>query len=107
MDDTFVTTVYVILAEMERALQLPVKYKPKMTPAEILTVAVVAAKHFHNNWLNATPQRGVGAFWRARLFEIECGRPPPGRGRNSWASACDRTNSRRWRRKGRSGSLGR
>jgi hypothetical protein len=49
MDDTFVTTVYVILAEMERALQLPIKYKPKMTPAEILTVAVVAAKCFHNN----------------------------------------------------------
>jgi hypothetical protein len=49
MDDTFVTTVYVILVEMERALQLPVKYKPKMTPAEILTVAVVAAKYFHNN----------------------------------------------------------
>lgn len=49
MDDTFVTTVYVILADMERALQLPIKYKPKMTPAEILTVAVVAAKYFHNH----------------------------------------------------------
>jgi len=34
---------------MERALQLPIKYKPKMTPAEILTVAVVAAKYFHNH----------------------------------------------------------
>ena len=54
MDDTFVTTVCVILADMERALQLPIKYKPKMTPAEILTVAVVAAKYFHNH-----PEVGV------------------------------------------------
>ena len=44
MDDTFIITIYVIFAEMSSTFLPPLKYKPKMTPAEILTVAVVAAK---------------------------------------------------------------
>jgi len=49
MDDTFIITIYVIFAEMSSTFLPPLKYKPKMTPAEILTVAVVAAKYFNNN----------------------------------------------------------
>jgi len=49
MDDIFIITVYIILDEMGRTFLPPPKYKPKMTPAEIVTVAVVAAKYFNNN----------------------------------------------------------
>jgi hypothetical protein len=49
MDITFVTSVYVILDEIVKAVLEPVKYKPKMVPAEILLVAIVAARYFHNN----------------------------------------------------------
>lgn len=49
MDATFVTSVYVIFDEIVKAVLEPVKYKPKMMPAEILLVAVVAARYFHNN----------------------------------------------------------
>jgi Transposase DDE domain len=49
MDITFVTSVYVILDEIVKAVLEPVKYKPKMVPAEILLVAGVAARYFHTN----------------------------------------------------------
>jgi hypothetical protein len=49
MDATFVTSVYVIFDEIVKAVLEPVKYKPKMVPAEVLLVAVVAARYFHNN----------------------------------------------------------
>jgi hypothetical protein len=49
MDITFVTSVYVILDEIVKAMLEPVKYKPQMVPAEILLVAVVAARYFHIN----------------------------------------------------------
>jgi hypothetical protein len=49
MDDTFIVPVYVILDEMCRLFLGSIKYQPKMSPAEILTVAVVAARYFHNN----------------------------------------------------------
>jgi len=49
MDATFVTSVYVILDEIVKAVLEPVKDKPKMVPAEILLVAVLAARYFHNN----------------------------------------------------------
>ena len=49
MDEDFNTTVYVILASICEAVIAPPKYNPKMTPAEILLVAIVAARYFNNN----------------------------------------------------------
>lgn len=49
MDEDFNTTVYIILASLCEAVSGPAKYNPKMTPAEILLVAIVAARYFNNN----------------------------------------------------------
>jgi len=48
MDATYVTSVYVILDEIVKAVLEPVKYKPKIALAEILLAAVLAARYFHN-----------------------------------------------------------
>jgi hypothetical protein len=44
-DITFVTSEYVILDEIVKAVLEPVKYKPKMVPAEILLVALAITVH--------------------------------------------------------------
>ncbi len=49
MDEDFNTTVYVILVSICDAVIGQPKYNPKMTPAEILLVAIVAARYFNNN----------------------------------------------------------
>jgi hypothetical protein len=49
VDEDFNTTVYVILVSICDGVIGPPKYKPKMTPAEILLVAIVAARYFNNN----------------------------------------------------------
>lgn len=49
MDATFVVTVFVVLADLCDTFLAKPKYHPKMVPAEILLVAVVAARHFNNN----------------------------------------------------------
>lgn len=49
MDATFIITVYVVFDTLQHTVLGPLKYKPKMTPAEIMTVAVVAARYFQNN----------------------------------------------------------
>lgn len=49
MDATFITTVYVVFDDLSREFLGEVKYNPKMTPAEIMTVAVVASRYFNNN----------------------------------------------------------
>ena len=49
MDATFITTVYVVCDTLQHSVLEPVKYKPKMSPAEVITVAIVAARHFGNN----------------------------------------------------------
>lgn len=49
MDEDFNTTVYVVLASLCDAVIGPAKYNPKMTAAEILLVAIVAARYFNNN----------------------------------------------------------
>ena len=49
MDDTYIITVFVIFDELCQTLLPAPKYRPKMTPAEILTVAVVAARYFGNH----------------------------------------------------------
>lgn len=49
MDATYVVTVFVVLADLcDTFLEKP-KYHPKMVPAEIMLVAVVAARYFNNN----------------------------------------------------------
>ena len=49
MDDHFIITVYLILEEIcQKTIGEP-KYKPKMSPAEVLLVAIVAARYFNNN----------------------------------------------------------
>lgn len=49
MDALYIITVYVLLDEWHRSYVGEVKYHPKMSPAEVALVAVVAAKYFRNN----------------------------------------------------------
>lgn len=49
MDATFIISVYVVCDTLQQAVLGPMKYNPKMTPAEVVTVAVVAARFFGNN----------------------------------------------------------
>ncbi|MCI0643740.1 MAG: hypothetical protein L0346_02485, partial [Chloroflexi bacterium] len=49
MDDHFIVTVYVTVETICRQFLSEAKYKPKMTVAEIVLVAIVAARYFHNN----------------------------------------------------------
>ncbi len=49
MDATFVITVFCILYDLSDEFLGEPKYKPKMVPAEIMLVAVVAARYFNNN----------------------------------------------------------
>jgi len=49
MNDDFIISVYLVLEEIsQNTIDVP-KYKPKMSPAEILLVAIVAARYFNNN----------------------------------------------------------
>ena len=49
MDVDFIVTVYVTIDEICQHVLAEPKYRPKMTPAEILLVAIVAARYFNNN----------------------------------------------------------
>lgn len=49
MDDTFIVTVFVVFDQLCQTFLDQPKYHPKMVPAEIMLVAVVAARYFHNN----------------------------------------------------------
>jgi hypothetical protein len=49
MDDDFIIPVYVVFAELCDTLLGRGKYRPKMDAAEIMTVAVVAARYFNSN----------------------------------------------------------
>jgi len=46
VDDTYIITVYVVFDELCQTFLPPLQYRPKMIPAEIMTVAVVAARYF-------------------------------------------------------------
>ena len=49
MDDDFIVTVYVVIAETLRALEHRDHPLAGVSDAEVLMVAVVAAKHFQNH----------------------------------------------------------
>jgi hypothetical protein len=49
MDAQVIVTAFVLFDDMYQHLEGAVKYKPKMGPAEVLTVAVVAAKYCQNH----------------------------------------------------------
>ncbi len=49
MNDTLIITSYVIVDDMMRSLKHHSYSLAKVSDAELLTVAVVAAKYFHNN----------------------------------------------------------
>lgn len=49
MDDDFIIPVFVVFAELSETFLGKGKYRPKMDAAEIMTVAVVAARYFNNN----------------------------------------------------------
>ena len=49
MDATFLIPVFVVFDTMMHTVFEPRKYHLKMTPAELMTVAVVAARYFQNN----------------------------------------------------------
>jgi hypothetical protein len=49
MNDHFIVSVYVTVDTICCQFVPPAKYKPKMTVAEIVLVAIVAARYFNNN----------------------------------------------------------
>src|SRR4051812_48702433 len=49
MDDTFIITTYVVLADTLHALGHHTDRRAGLSDAEVLTIAVVAAKYFANN----------------------------------------------------------
>jgi hypothetical protein len=49
MDDTFIVTVFVVFDQLSQTVLGKPKYHPQMVPAEVMLVAVVAARYFHNN----------------------------------------------------------
>jgi len=49
MDDTFIVTVFVVFDQLCQTFLGKPKYHPKMVPAEVMLVAVVAARYFNNN----------------------------------------------------------
>ena len=49
MNDTYIVTVYVVLDDLLRVLQYHDDGRAELSAAEILTVAVVAAKYFQNH----------------------------------------------------------
>jgi len=49
MDDTFIVTVFVVFDQLCQTFLGQPKYHPKMVPAEVMLVAVVAARYFNNN----------------------------------------------------------
>jgi hypothetical protein len=49
MDDDFIVAAYVVIAETLRALEHRDHPQAQLPDAEVLTVAVVAAKHFQNH----------------------------------------------------------
>ncbi len=71
MDDTFIITVFVVCDELCRIFLGTPKYHPKMVPAEIITVAVVAARYFNNNHeLALQIMRQAGYIPKARCLSI-------------------------------------
>ena len=49
MNPWHVITVFVALEELYQQLGDPIRYRPHLVPAEIMTVAVIAAQYFNNN----------------------------------------------------------
>lgn len=50
-------TLYVLLDDWYALFGEPVKCSPKLQPSEIILVAVIAAKYFHNNHERAADSR--------------------------------------------------
>jgi hypothetical protein len=71
MDDTFIVTVFFVFDELTCTFLEPPKYHPKMSVAEILLVAVVAARYFSNNLERALIILGeLGYIPKARLLSV-------------------------------------
>lgn len=71
MDATFIITVFVVLDSMSQTFLGAPKYRPKMTPAEVLTVAVVAARYFQNHLERALGvMQETGYIPRSRCLSI-------------------------------------
>jgi hypothetical protein len=49
LDDTFIVTVFVVFDQLCQTFLDKPKYHPQMVPAEVMLVAVVAARYFNNN----------------------------------------------------------
>lgn len=71
MNAWFIVTVVVVFDEMSGTFLGPVKYKPQLSPAEIMTVAVVAARYFNGNLERALMMlRDTGYIPRQRCLSI-------------------------------------
>ena len=49
MDEVYIVTTYTVVDDICQAFLGETKYNPKMTPAEIVLVAILAAKYFQNH----------------------------------------------------------
>ena len=68
MDAWYVITVFVALEELYQQFGDPVRYRPRLIPSEIMTVAVMAAQYFNNNHERALViMQQIGYFGTRRL----------------------------------------
>jgi hypothetical protein len=71
MDNTFIVTVFLFFDELTQTFVGKPKYHPKMTPAEVMLVAVIAARYFNNNLERALMILGeTGYIPKARLLSV-------------------------------------
>jgi hypothetical protein len=66
MNATFIVTAFVLFDDMYYQFEGAVKYQPKMVPAEVLTVAVVAAQYCQNHL-----EQALCLFYAARYIPPE------------------------------------
>jgi hypothetical protein len=71
MNEMFIVTTYTVVADVCQQFLPKQKYNPKMTPAEIVLVAIIAAKYFHNHLERALMvMKQIGYIPKERCLSI-------------------------------------
>ena len=50
MNEDYIVTIYYVIDEMLNAVEYEDDGRSRVSAAEVLTVAIVAARYFHNHW---------------------------------------------------------
>ena len=72
--DTQIIVVFCLCADMLQSLQHYEDRQCRMSDAEVMTTAVVAALHFRGNWQRARELLGTGGYIPAMLGKSRCNR---------------------------------